>query len=237
MNRILFLSTLAAGLLVADSKNQVFGDFTTPLPLAGGSTLVVGVVGGWERWDAEQRIIRRIALRLRERKLPGVWVETVENHKLGLGEELIRKAFPNPADARLVVYGQSLGGPAAVQLARRLHEGGYGVRRLVVIDCVGDGGEVIPPNVGSALNLYQRDSWWPVVGAKRIRAEDPARTEILGNEQFRYRGKRIEMPGEPWIRRTFMRGHLKMEYDPAVWQLVEERLAEAIEPANARRLR
>lgn len=222
------LALLPALIAFADSKNQVFSDFTTPLPAPPGSTLVVGVVGGWERWDAEQRIIRRIALRLRDRKLPGVWVETVENHKLHLAEQLVCRAFPDPAAARLVIFGQSLGGSASIRLARRLGGLGYSVTRLVVIDSVGGGDRWIPPNVASALNLFQRDSWWPVRGEKRIRAEDPARTRILENREFRYNGRRIDMPGEPWIRRTFMRGHLKMEYDPEVWSLVEQRLLEAL---------
>ena len=222
--RTLIFGLLWALPLLADSKNQVFADFSTPLPLPRGSTLVLGIVGGWERWDAEQRIIRRIALQVRERQLPGVWVETVENHKMELAEELVRKAFPDPAAADLLMFGQSLGGAAAVRFARRLQELGYPVRRLVIIDSIGRGGRMVPANVAAAVNLYQRDSFWPVRGRKRIIAEDPARTRILGNHRFRYHGRKITMPDETWLRRTFLRGHLRMEYDPEVWSFVERNL-------------
>lgn len=216
---------LAVSRLAADSRNQVFSDFTTPLPLPAGSTLVIGVVGGWERWDAPQRIVRRVALRLRDRRAPGVWIETVENHKIELAEQLIRRAFPDPPRARILLFGHSLGGSVAVRFARRLHELGYPVHRLVVIDAIGKDSRRIPPNVASALNLYQRDSW-PVAGQSRIEAEDPRRTVILGNRRFSYWGKHIDMETEPWVRRVFTRGHLKMEYDPEVWRAVEDALLE-----------
>ncbi len=44
--RLLLLFLLAVGAW-ADSKYQMFSDFTTPLPLHAGGTLVLGIVGGW----------------------------------------------------------------------------------------------------------------------------------------------------------------------------------------------
>ncbi len=215
--------------LAADSRNQVFSDFSTPLPLPARSTLVLGIVGGWERWDAPQRVIRRVALRIRERKLPGVWVETVENHKIQLAQELLVKAFPDPAQAGIVLYGQSLGGSATVRLARWLGERGYPVKLMIAIDSVGYGDRLVPPNVAAAMNLYQRDSW-PIIGENSMRPEDPLRTRMLDNRRFRYRGKTIDLENEPWIRRAFLKGHLKMEYDPEVWELVERTILETLQP-------
>ena len=227
MYRYLILFLIAAGVLFADSQNQVFSDFTTPLPLPDDSTLIIGVVGGWERWDAPQRIVRRIALRIRDRKIPGVFAETVENHKLELADELIRKAFPDPENANIIIYGNSLGGTAAVRLAKQLKEHGVPVRLLIVIDGVGKNAREIPANVKAALNIYQRDSW-PVVGQSNIDAEDPQKTEILGNRRFRYWGKDVDLETEPLVRRIFTRGHLKLEYDPEVWKLVEDQIISAI---------
>jgi len=223
---------LAASIVAvrADSKNQVFGDFTTPLPLPAGNTLVVGVVGGWERWDAPQRIVRRIALKIRDRRLPGVHVETVENHKIELAERLVTEAFPDPAHARIVLYGNSLGGSASVRFARWLGERGYSVRLLALIDSVGPDDVLVPANVQRALNVYQRDSW-PVAGEPEIKAADPSRTQILGNFRFRYKGKSIDLETEPWVRRVFTKGHLQLEYDPEVWKLVEDHILAAINPA------
>src|SRR5579864_3472620 len=145
------LATLAIvlfpGLLPASSKNQEFTDFTTPLPLKSGDTLILGIVGGWERWDAPQRGVRRTALELRAMKLPGVYVETVENHKLDLARELVAKAFPNdaPRTARVILYGHSLGGMSAVKFARMLNDDGIPVLALVLVDAIGHN-RPIPPN-------------------------------------------------------------------------------------------
>lgn len=226
MRLVPWLLLLSAAAL-ADSRNQVFSDFTTPLPIEPGNTLILGIVGGWERWDAPQRAIRRTALRLRESHLPGVWIETVENHKLILATQLVQKAFDfnrsgalDPAEksaARVIVYGQSLGGSATLRLCRWLQEQGIHVELAVVIDSYGRDPYTVPPNVAEAANLYQRDLGF-VRGASKIKAEDPAHTKILGNWRYHYRGHTIPMPGEPWIRRTFMGSHLKMEYDPAPWE-------------------
>ena len=58
---VLCLALLLGLNLQADSRNQVFADFTTPLPLKPQQTLVLGIVGGWERWDNPERITTRIA--------------------------------------------------------------------------------------------------------------------------------------------------------------------------------
>jgi len=96
MYRGALLSLTLAVVLHASSTNQEFSDFTTPLPLKSGDTLILGIVGGWERWDAPQRGVRKTALELRAMNLPGVYVETVENHKLDLAEQLVDRAFPSP---------------------------------------------------------------------------------------------------------------------------------------------
>jgi len=225
---VLCLAVLPGWNLQADSRNQVFSDFTTPLPLKPQQTLVLGIVGGWERWDNPERITTRIARTIHDLQLPGVFVETVENHKIDLADELIHRAFPDPLNARLVVYGQSLGGAAAIRLCERLKTRGLVVRLLILIDAVGKPRYTIPSNVLAAANLYQRSSYWPIVGANQIRAADPARTRILCNSEYHYSyrwwsGKKIEQPAdETWLRWNWMGGHLRMEYDPEVWGRVRD---------------
>jgi hypothetical protein len=228
MKRTLFAALWLAGTLLADSKNQVFSDFTTPLPLKPGDTLVVGIVGGWERWDHPGKIVGRVAAGVREKKLPGVYVETVENHKLYLAEELIRRAFPVPAQARLVLYGQSLGASATVRLTRRLHELGYPVLFAGIVDLIGKN-DPLPPNVRTAINFYQRDSWF-INGARKITAENPAVTRILGNYRFFYSDdKPVNWPPEETtLRKVWLKGHLKMEYDPEVIALLRAHVLTAI---------
>ena len=111
----------------AETHKQNFSDFTTPLPLKPGDTLVIGIMGGWEPWDKPYRLVRRICLHLRDAGLPNTYIETVENHRLELGRELIVKAFDRDGDgklsdaergaARIIIYGQSMGGASSVILS------------------------------------------------------------------------------------------------------------------------
>jgi hypothetical protein len=234
------LTLVAFAVARGDSRNQEFSDFTMPLPLKPGETLVLGIVGGWERWDQPLRIVRRIALAVRDQSREGVFVETVENHKIELGEELVRRAFdwngtgvlePHEcAGVRLVVYGQSLGGRETVRFCRRMNELGIPVLLAVTVDAVGREDYTIPPNVRAAANLYQKE-FLPIHGADAIRAADPSRTRILGNWEYRYGNKQVDTSGEPWVRRTFMGAHLKLEYDPEVWEKVKGLILDAL---NAR---
>lgn len=213
--------------LLASSVNQEFSDFTTPLPLKPGDTLILGIVGGWERWDAPQRGVRRTALELRALKLPGVYVETVENHKLELAAELVERAFPQdaPRTARVILYGQSLGGMAAVRFARELNAKGIPLLAVILVDAIGRN-QPIPPNVRVAANFFQRDSC-PVCGARRIRAEDSGCTKIIGNFEWKYLRKYVDIHTEPWVRRFFVRAHEKMEFDPEMWTAVKKIILDA----------
>ena len=213
----------------ASSVSQEFSDFTTPLPLKTGDTLILGIVGGWERWDAPQRGVRKTALQIRALNLPGVHVETVENHKLYLAAQLVERAFPRDVapTPRVIVYGHSFGGMAAVRLARELNVKGIPVLAVILIDAVGRN-HPIPPNVQVAANFFQRYSWPVCVcGAGHIHAEDPSRTEMIGDFEWRYRHKYVDMHTEPWVRRFFARGHEKMEFDPEMWTAVTKIIVEA----------
>lgn len=44
---------------------------------------------------------------------------------------------------------------------------------------------MIPPNVRRAVNFYERRTWWLpfLMGSPRVRAEDPQRTQFLGNRR------------------------------------------------------
>jgi pimeloyl-ACP methyl ester carboxylesterase len=235
--RLVCCGLLLCSIAFSDSKNQVFSDFTTPLPLKRGEILVLGIVGGWERWDAPHRAIRRVALELRSMNLPGTWIETVENHKIELGRQLVEQAFDfdkssrldtaESAAAEIIVYGQSLGGRAALRFCRWLNEQGIRVRLAVVVDAYGRDSYVVPANVATAANLFQRD-FGPVRGAPKIVAEDPRQTRILGNWRYSYKGRDIPMPGEPFLRRWFMGSHLKMEYDPEPWRCVRDLIVSAV---------
>ena len=217
--------------VAAQWHRQVFSDLTTPLPLKPGGTLVIGIVGGWEPWDKPYRLVRRICLSLRAEAAPGIYIETVENHRVELARELILKAFDfdedgrlseaERAQARIVIYGHSLGGSATVELCRWLSEQGMTVLLSVQIDSVGFHDAKVPSNVRAAANLYQHDIG-PMRGQARIRAEDKQRTEILGNWRYRYPPwKYVNTEEETPLLRMLMIPHLKMQFDPEVWERVE----------------
>jgi hypothetical protein len=219
------------------ARAQRYQDFTTPTPLKEGDTLVLGFMGGRESWDNEKRGVRKLALRLRSKNLPGVHVETVENKKRRLALELIRGAFDRDRDgrldererasARLIVYGQSFGGAAVVKLARQLEAMGVPVLLTVQVDSVGRGDKVIPPNVRRAANLFQRDGLI-IKGERQIRAEDPNKTAVVGNFKFDYEGKKVDLSEVSWLKRLFQAAHTKMDHDPEVWALVERLVLEAV---------
>lgn len=225
----LALAILAGGPAWAGKKIRR-SDFITPTPMPRGSLLIIGFLGGWEDWDNAKRSVRKVALSLREKNLPGVFVETAGNHSRKLVRQFVldvldanrdRKLSPEEAGASdLILYGQSFGAAACVKLARELKKSGVGVRLIVMVDSIGRDDQVIPPNVKKALNLYQRDPG-PVRGESRVRAEDPSQTTILGNIPFTYLFREVDMSDYPKIARKAAISHWKMDNDPVVWTMVE----------------
>jgi hypothetical protein len=218
-------------------QGQRYQDFTVPAPLPEGDLLIIGFMGGRESWNKDKRGVRKLALKLRAKNLPGVHVETVENTKRRLALELIRKTFDYNRDGqldvrerssvRVIVYGQSFGGAAVVKFARQLQKIEVPILLTVQVDSVGRGDKVIPSNVARAANLFQRDGFI-IKGEREIRAEDPTKTTIIGNFKFAYSGKKIDLSEVSWLKRLFQAAHTKMDHDPEVWALVEKLILDVI---------
>lgn len=206
-------------------------DLATPRPVPASSCLVIGFLGGRDRWDDDTKGVRRLALRLRE--APGVYAETFENRAIGLALRFLEDALDadrdgnvEPAEARrvrLVVFGQSLGGWATVLFARLLEGRGVPIRLTIQIDSVGADDALIPANVRYAANLYQ-DEGAVIAGQHPIRPADPDRTRILGEWEFDYDrppGSRIGVDDLPWHKTLLRADHARMDRDPRVWRTVE----------------
>jgi hypothetical protein len=227
----LMLLAAASGL----PAGQQYSHFSTSTPLKERQFLVLGFMGGLDRWDKENSL-RRLALRLRSAD-GAVQTETVENRKRPLALELIVKAFDRDRDgqlepdekasARLILYGQSFGGAAVVKLARQLEKMGIPVLLTVQVDSVGWGDQRIPANVRHAANLFQKNGR-VIRGEAPIVAEDPARTTIIGNYEFDYRYKHVDISGVPWHKKLFRVAHNKIEHDRDVWAKVEALILQAI---------
>ncbi len=195
-------------------------------------TVVIGFLGGFERWDDQHRGVRRVALDLRARQDPSLVAETFGNHQRTAAMRLLKtlldwngdgKVDENErASARVILYGQSWGGAAVVKAARELERWHVPVLLTVQVDSVGVADAVIPPNVHHAANFFQHDPF-TIRGRSEIRAADPERTTILGNYQFSYLFRRVDAPpgSASWARRNLGGGHAQMELDPVVWERVE----------------
>ena len=214
---------------------QRLQDLAAPTPIPPGSTLVLGFLGGFERWNDEHRSIRQLTLKLRRQ--PGVYAESISNHNRAVALELIRRALDtnqdgslDPAErarARIILYGQSWGGAAAIATARDLEHLGIPVLLTVQVDSVGVHDRVVPANVQAAANFYQHDPL-TVQGQTTIRAADPTRTRILGNFRSSYIRRSVDESNASWARRTLGGSHAKMELDPEIWSQVERYIDDGI---------
>ncbi len=214
------LSALALALLTSCSSIAL-SDIQTPLPVPEGSCIVVGFLGGRDRWDDDTKGVRQLALRLSDPPT-GLYAETFENRRRDVALEFVRQAAAG-GSFRLVVYGQSFGGAAVTKFARNLESLAIPIVLTVQIDSVGQSDGVVPPNVRYAANLYQ-DNGFLIQGENPVEAQDSSRTTVLGNVRFDYDskpGSQVSLAGVPWFKRFLRVAHARMDRDPRVWSLVE----------------
>ena len=81
----------------------------------------------------------------------------------------------------------------------------------------------IPANVHEAVNFYQTDG--VLHGRSSIQAVDPARTKILGSYESTYKMTPVSCAGFPWFARAFMKPHIEIENDVAVWDRIDAQIA------------
>ncbi len=215
-------------------------DLAAPRPVPANSCVVVGLLGGLDRWDETDKGVRRLALSLRDPERRR-WAETFENRRLGFARWFVVEALDRDGDGqltgdevrdvRVVLYGQSLGGWAAIRLARLLEVDRVPVELLILIDSVGWNDGLVPANVRRAANLYQDDGL-VIEGEHPLRARDPGATEILGEWLFEYNeppGSMIDIGDLAWHKLAFRVAHAKMDRDPRVWQRAEQLVRTACE--------
>lgn len=199
-----------------------------PAPAA----IVIGFMGGMVKRDAPFRSEVQLAAKLREEYSSSAYVDTYENAHWKDAEKRILalldsdhngKLSPEEKqNARIILFGHSWGASATVTLARELRSQGIPVLLTVQVDSVqkmGQKDDVIPSNVAEAVNFFQPDGL--LHGRKLIRAEDPAKTKILGNQKFSYKHASLSCKGYPWQQRVFAKEHMYIECDPQVWTQIE----------------
>jgi hypothetical protein len=205
----------------------------TPARISSASpVIVIGFVGGFVRHDDRVHTEVQLVQRLREEYASSAFVETFENHRGRDAHQAVLHLLDANSDgklspeekqnARIIIFGHSWGASETVELARQLEKDGIPVVLTIQVDSVSKMGEndaVIPANVAQAANFYQLDGM--LHGQPQIRAANPARTRILGNFRSDYKTKPLSCGQYPWWDRVFMKPHIQIECDPAVWSQVE----------------
>ncbi|MGB9465347.1 MAG: hypothetical protein WBR10_09555 [Candidatus Acidiferrum sp.] len=194
--------------------------------------IVIGFVGGFVRHDDRVHTEVQLVERLREDYASAVFVQTFENHRGKDAHQAVLHLLDANRDgalsgeekqnAHIIIFGHSWGASETVELARQLEKDGILVVLTIQVDSVskiGQNDALIPANVGQAVNFYQLDGM--LHGQSRIRAVNPARTRILGNFRSNYSSKPMSCGQYPWWDRAFMKPHIQIECDPAVWKQVE----------------
>ena len=208
------------------------------------STIVIGFMGGMVKRDAPFRNEVQLAAKLRGEYSNSTFVDTYENAHWKDARNKILALLDTDHDgklsaeekqkARIILFGHSWGASATVTLARDLREQGIPVLLTVQVDSVqkmGQKDDVIPSNVAEAINFFQPDGL--LHGRKLIRAEDPNKTKILGNQAISYKNASLSCKGYPWQQRVFAKEHMYIECDPKIWSQIESLIRSRIQLEQA----
>lgn len=194
--------------------------------------IVIGFVGGFVAHDNSIHYEVQLARSLRADYGSAVEVRTFANHHGERARQEVIRLLDTDRDgklsaeeksrARIAIYGHSWGASEAIALARALARDQIPVLLTVQVDSVRkpfEDDSSIPANVRQAINFYQTEGL--LHGCAKIYAADSSRTQILGNFQLAYKDKPVRCDGYSWFARTFMKQHIEIEADPAVWGRVE----------------
>jgi hypothetical protein len=208
--------------------------------------IVIGFVGGFIKPDNLVHSEVQLAVRLREAYPMGVDVETFGSHYRKQAREKVLSLLDTNHDGtltpvekkngRIIIYGHSWGGAEAIVLARELQKDGIPVLLTIQVDSISkihQNDAVIPANVAQAANFYQPHGL--LHGQPEIRAADPARTRIIGNFRFDYKGNTYKCDGYPWYDRIFAKSHTEIECDPDVWKQAESLIRSELPASSPRR--
>jgi hypothetical protein len=206
--------------------------------------IVIGFMGGNVASDDPTRNELVISGRLRESFPTGTHFEIFENRRFeDAHQKILQMLSIQPStsatgaqsseakkqNSKIILYGHSWGASAVVTLADELQRDGIPVTLTIQVDSIQKKGQqdgVIPANVARAVNFYQPDGL--LHGRQQIRAADPAQTQILGNFRVSYKEMPAECSPYPWYERKFIKTHIAIECDPALWSHIESLIRESL---------
>jgi pimeloyl-ACP methyl ester carboxylesterase len=104
---------------------------------------------------------------------------------------------------KVIVYGYSLGAPAALLFSRMLQRDGVSIEMVVTIDSKGFTEGIFPSNVKSAVNFYEQRFFPILFGKRKMRCEDLEKTQFLGNIRIVHAGH-LNIPRQPPVREAIL---------------------------------
>jgi len=216
-------------------------------PAAAEGLIVIGFLGGFAKSGDSNHPEVWFGDYLRERYPAAAEVSVISNHQRQRAITDVLRLLDTNQDgtltaaekrrAKIIIYGHSWGASEAVVFAKELERLEIPVLLTIQIDIVPKPGQQpssIPPNVEAAVNFFQSEG--PLHGRPKVVAEDPRRTEIIGNRHMTYEGQHIDCGNYPWFARTFNKPHHKVENDARVWEqiasLIDSRLSSLSGPGD-----
>ncbi len=209
--------------------------------------IVIGFLGGFAKNEDARHPEVWFGTYLREHYSSAIEVSIISNHESRRAREEVQRLLDVDHDgdltatergqAKIIVFGHSWGASEASAFARDLKQLGIPVLLTIQIDIVSKPGQnpiLISSNVEAAINFYQSEG--PLHGRTQVVAEDPGRTEIIGNFHMTYEGHRVDCRNYPWFARTFNKPHHEIENDVRVWNqialVIDSRLSSLRSPID-----
>lgn len=197
---------VAFALFPAATPAQIASD-SRPQPQLEGQTqedrdancriVYLGIVGGLETANNKRSGVVQIRDILRGRQYPDVCAVSVSPYVWPSGLHWVLGHFPNHAGQlttdelsgapKVIIVGHSLGGWAALSVARGLKLKSIPIELTVQIDSVGITDRTVPSNVKAAAIFHARDALI-LLTTKSINLEDPSHTRLIENVLVRDAG-------------------------------------------------
>jgi hypothetical protein len=217
-------------------------------PVSAQGLIVIGFLGGFAKNDGKHPEVWFGAY-LRELYSPAAEVSVISNHQRRRAITDVLRLIDTDQDgiitaaekkqAKIIVYGHSWGASEAVAFAKELERLGIPVLLTIQIDIVPKPGQkpmLIPSNVEAAVNFFQAEGDGLLHGRSEVVAEDPGRTEIIGNLHMTYEDQHVDCRNFPWFARTFNKPHHEIENDARVWRqiafIIDSRLSSRMSPMD-----
>ena len=218
------------------------------LPTSEEGLIVIGFLGGFATNDTKHPEVW-FGTYLRELYSPAAEVLVLPNHQRRKAVTEVLRLLDTDQNgiltaaekrqAKIIVYGHSWGASEAMAFAKELERLGIPVLLTIQIDIVPKPGQkpiLIPSNVEAAVNFFQSEGEGLLHGRSEVVAEDPRRTQIIGNLHMTYEGQHVDCRNYPWFARTFNKPHHEIENDARVWKqiaaIIDSRLSSRRSPTD-----